>query len=109
MDEGRKRVLLIAAAISVGSYFTEDSLPIEDREKLADAHLLIMSMHLGRAATILLCIVTELQAKFRFDDDGAKINQRISEMWNALMPLFEAKELYVKHYRQLISDRGIAP
>jgi alanine dehydrogenase len=64
-------------------------------------------MHIGRAAGILLCIVTELQAYFHFDDNGARVNERIHEMWNALMPVFEVKELYDEHYQQLMASRGI--
>ena len=60
-------------------------------------------------AGVLLCIVTELQAHFRFDDDGARINQRLHAMWNALMPVLEIKKLYDKRYAQLMKDRHINP
>jgi hypothetical protein len=30
------------------------------------------------------------------------INERIHKMWNALMPVFEVKELYDERYSQLI-------
>lgn len=64
-------------------------------------------MHLLRSAAILLSIVTELQAYFRFDDSGARINERIYAMWNALMPVFEVKELYDERYAQLMQEKGI--
>jgi len=66
-----------------------------------------MSMHIARAAAILLCMVTELQAYFHFE--GARIGERIHEMWNALMPLFEIKELYDERYAQLMKDKHISP
>jgi hypothetical protein len=62
---------------------------------------------MARAAIIMLCIVTELQAYFRFTD--ANINARIHRVWNALMPFFEAKELYDERYAQLMIDKGIRP
>ena len=55
----------------------------------------------------MLCIVTELQAYFHFDDDGARINERIHAMWNALVPAFDAKEIFDERYAQLMKDKGI--
>jgi hypothetical protein len=89
----------------VGAFFIEDSLPHEDRPKLEQHHHKILSMHISRAAVVLLSIITELQAYFQFD--GANINKRIHEIWNALMPVFEVKELYDEHYKQLMEDKGI--
>jgi hypothetical protein len=86
-------------------FYVSDSLPHEERPKLEDGHLRLLSMHIGQAAAVLLCIVTELQAHFRFD--GADINQRIHKMWDALMPAFVVKELYSKRYKKLMSDKGI--
>jgi hypothetical protein len=89
----------------VGMYYVPDSFPYDDREKLEIQHIGVLSLHVPRAALILLCIVTELQAYFRFD--GADINKRIHAMWTALMPLFDAKELYDERYRQLMIDKRI--
>jgi hypothetical protein len=90
-------------------FFMEDSIPIDERQKIGDAHPLVMSAHLARAAAVLLCTVTELQAYFRFDDNGARINERIHEVWNVLLPVLEIKELYDEHYQQLMADKGIDP
>jgi hypothetical protein len=68
-----------------------------------------VDLHIARAAGVLLCIVTELQGHFRFDDNGARINERIHAVWNALMPVFEIKELYDERYSQLMKDKRIAP
>ena len=51
--------------------------------------------------------MTELQLLFNFD--GANIDKRTMEIWAALMPLFEAKELYDEHYCALLKEKGIAP
>jgi hypothetical protein len=42
-----------------------------------------------------------------FLDSEADINNRIVKMWNALMGLFEAKELYDERYEQLMRDKRI--
>jgi hypothetical protein len=55
---------------------------------------------------VLLCLITELQAHCRFD--GARINERICKVWEALLPLFEAKELYDGRYLKLMQEKGIA-
>jgi hypothetical protein len=91
----------------MGAYFVLDALPHEKRPKLRSNYPAIISKHLGRAALLLLAIITELQAYLRFE--GADINARIQNMWAALMDLFEAKELYDERYCQLMKDRGIVP
>ena len=83
-----------------------DSFPHEERDKIDEQHFpRFLSLHIARAAAILLCIVTELQAQFRFD--GASINERIHKMWQALIPVFEVKELFDERYSQLMKDRRI--
>jgi len=93
--------------LQVGMYFIADSMPQEDRPQIEAAYPRLLSAHIGRAALMLLCIVTELQAYFHFD--GASINERIHKMWNALMPAFDVKELYDERYAQLMKDKGINP
>jgi hypothetical protein len=92
-----------------GMFYIADSMPHEERPRIEDAHLRVFSANIARAALMLLCIITELQAHFRFDDDGARINERIHKMWDALMPVFEVKELYNERYCQLMKDRRIDP
>jgi hypothetical protein len=91
----------------VAMYYITDSFPHEDRPKVDEVHPRVLALHIGRAAVILLCIITELQAYFRFD--GANINERIHNIWNALMPVFEVRELYDERYAQLMKDKGIFP
>ena len=93
--------------LPAGMYFVQDALPHETQTQIERAYPLFMTRHLGRAALVLLCLVSELQCFFRFS--GADINKRIVEMWNALVPLFEAKELYDEHYSLLLKEKGIAP
>jgi hypothetical protein len=91
--------------IPIGSYYMQDFLPHEIRPKVDESYAALLSMHLGRAATVFLCIVTEVQAYCRFD--GANINDRLLGVWAALVLLFEAKELYDARYEQLMRDTGI--
>lgn len=90
-------------------YYVTDVLSHEDRPKMDEQHPRALAMHIGRAAGVLLCIITELQSYFQFDDDGARINQHIHEMWNALMPVPEIKEIYDQRYAQLMKDKHIEP
>jgi len=84
--------------------FVQDALPHEQRPD-DDKFLRMFRMHIGQAAGVLLAIVTELQAYFRFD--GADINNRIHKMWAVLMPAFAVKELYKERYKHLMEDKGI--
>jgi hypothetical protein len=77
-----------------------------DRDKIDDTYDIFLSTHIGRAATVLLCMITEIQAYSRFD--GHSINERICRVWKALLPLFESKELYDGRYERLIADQGIS-
>jgi hypothetical protein len=93
--------------LDIAVYYTEDSLDHELREHLDERHPDFMTMCLSRAAAVLLCTITELQAHFNFDDDGARINERIHKMWNVLMPVFDIKELYKERYEKLMQEKGI--
>lgn len=93
--------------LTPGVYLVMDALPHDIRPKMDGHYVDFLTRHTGRAATVLLCISTEIQAHFRFD--GANINNRIREMWSALMNLFEAKELYDEHYSALMRAKGIEP
>lgn len=91
--------------VPVGAYYLKDFLSHEDRPKIDETYDIFLSTQLGRAATVLLCTITEIQAYCRFD--GANINIRIWQIWQALVPLFYAKELYDSRYRELMADRGL--
>jgi hypothetical protein len=88
-----------------GQFYVRDITPYDRRDYVDDYGHRLRSMHLSRAAVILLATVTEIQAYFRFD--GANINQRIRQIWGALVPILEVKELYDRRYAQLMTDKGI--
>jgi hypothetical protein len=93
---------LMTAAI----FYSAQDVPYEHRPHFETVLVENMiSTNIFRAAGILLCIVTEVQASFRFE--GARINQRIHEVWNALILAPEIKELYDGRYARLMHDKGI--
>jgi hypothetical protein len=91
----------------IAVYFVSDSLTHEQRDDFETHHPRLLFMHLTRAAAMLLCMVTEVQAHFRFD--GATINERICEVWSVLKPAFEVQELYGQRYEKLMKNAGIEP
>lgn len=93
-------------SLPVGAYYMTDFFPHEVRPKIDQTFEQFLSTHIGRAATVLLSILTEIQAYCKFE--GANINQRLLKVWATLMPLFEAKEVYDLRYAQLMRDSGIA-
>jgi hypothetical protein len=89
-------------------FYTPSDIPWEYREQFENVTIeQMISMHLGRVSGVLLCTLTEVQAYFKFE--GARINSRLHENWNALMPLLEIKELYDERYAKLMKQRGINP
>jgi len=95
--------------LQTGLPYIPDVLSPEDRLKLDEVLPIHLAAHISQAAGILISIVTELQAYFHFDDAGARINERIHEVWNALLSTFTVKELYEQRYSQLMKDKGINP
>jgi hypothetical protein len=93
--------------LDAAGFYTRDAQKHESRPKMDEAYPQIMSLHMSRAAAVLLCIVTEVQAYCLFD--GANIGPRIHKVWNVLMPAFEAKELYDERYAQPMIDMDIKP
>lgn len=91
--------------LPIALFLAPRDLPIEDRPKVDDASESLIAIHIPRLAAILLCILTEVQASLRFD--GARINERLHEIWNALILALEVKELYDGRYAQLMKDKGI--
>ena len=95
--------------MKVAIFFIKDAIPHNQRDKVEESHEKIFSSHIGRAALVLLSAVTEVQAYFQFDSNGAKINERIHKIWSALMPIPEVKEIYKERYKNLMKNRGINP
>jgi hypothetical protein len=93
--------------LETAATYISDMLPHEERPKLDQVHPIRLTTHISHAAGVLISVITELQAYFRFDDAGARINERIHEVWNALLPTFTVKELHEERYAQLMRDKAI--
>jgi len=89
----------------IAVFLAPKDLPIEERPRVEDAIETVIAIHIPRVSVILLCILTEVQASQKFD--GARIDERIHEIWNALILAPEVKELYDERYAQLMKDKGI--
>jgi hypothetical protein len=90
---------------ATGSFYAPKDLPHELRPMLDLSGERIIFLSVSRAAAILLCLLTEVQAQFTFD--GANINRRLHEVWKALRVALEVKELYRKRYKRLMKQKGI--
>jgi hypothetical protein len=91
--------------LRIAMFYLERDMPHEDRPKIEEISMSVIFSHMTRACAILLCILTELQAFFHFE--GARINARLHEIWNALLPAPEVKDLYDSRYGHLMKDQGI--
>lgn len=91
--------------LQTAMFYLERDMPHEDRPKIEERSMDVIFGHMARACAILLCTLTEIQAYFRFH--GARINERLHEVWNALLAAPEVKELYDSRYAELMKDRAI--
>jgi hypothetical protein len=82
-------------------------IPHESRSGVEDASERHLAMHLGRAAGLLLCLLTEVQHFWKFD--GANIDKRLSEIWAAMNPIVEVQELYIYRYKALLRSPSATP
>lgn len=95
--------------LETAATYIVDMLPHEERPQVDRIHPIRLSTHISQAAGVLISVITELQAYFHFGDAGARISERIHEVWNALLPTFTVKELYEQRYAKLMQENGINP
>jgi hypothetical protein len=91
--------------VPIAALLAPNDLPHEHRPMLEASGERMIFWHIARVSAILLCTLTEVQAYFKFE--GARINQRLHEIWKALVPVSEIKELYDERYDKLMQDKGI--
>jgi hypothetical protein len=87
--------------VSMFPFIAGDMLPVEERVDLIDAGERHIAMHIGRTAALLLCLLTEIQHFYKFDGP-AEIDKRLAEVWSAMLPAYEVKELYASRYQGLL-------
>ena len=83
--------------VQIGGFYNRDGHRHADRPKLDLVFPRVLAMHIGRAAIILLCTITEVQLRFHFKD--ANIPDRIRTMWNYLKDFEEGKFIYERWYQ----------
>jgi len=88
-----------------GAFYVSKEISHELRANIDTMLDNTISIHLPRLSAILLCILTEVQVYFKFD--GARINQRLHQVWDALRIVPEVEELYTERYAELMEKRGI--
>lgn len=88
-------------------FYAPKEVPHEERPQIDEAYERMIFTHISRMAAILLCMLTEVQAYFKFD--GANINPRLHNVWNVLRRVPEIKELHDARYKKLMKQKGINP
>jgi hypothetical protein len=91
--------------LPIALFLAPKDLPHEHRPSVDLASDGMISLHIARVSAILLSTLTEVQACCSFD--GARINQRLHEIWNVLIVITEVKELYDERYAELMRQKGI--
>lgn len=91
--------------MDIGPFLTRERVPHSIRQNVLDLGEYVITSHIGRAAGVLLCLVTELQAFYKFK--GANLGERLHDAWNALIVMAEIRELYETRYRELMKARRI--
>jgi hypothetical protein len=91
--------------LEVGPFFIGDVGDVEMRSVIDSRYLQLMTVHVMRAETVLLCLLTEIQVYFRFDDP--QIDPMLAYIWESMSGSYETKELYDERYRQLMQDVGM--
>lgn len=87
--------------VSMFPFISDDQIRVEKRVEVTDAGERHIAMHIGRAAALLLCLLTEIQHFYKFDEPS-ELDRRLAEIWVAMLPMYEVKDLYASRYRALL-------
>lgn len=93
--------------LSIFHFIAADRATHDIRPVIREAAERHLAVHIGRAAGVLLCLLTEIQWYCRFD--GSRIDERLSEMWGAMHPVVEVRELYDYRYKGLLRHTASLP
>jgi hypothetical protein len=88
------------ALVNMFPFFTSDIQTRETRLEVEDAGERYAGAHFARAAGILLCLLTEIQHYFKFND--ANIDERLDQIWTAMLPVEEVRELYDSRFKMML-------
>jgi hypothetical protein len=82
-----------------------DAAPHQHRSAIFERAERSLTQHLGRTATVLLAVISEIQAVYRFE--GHSVNARLHAMWREMVNFSEGKEMYTLHYKALMETNRI--
>jgi hypothetical protein len=88
------------ALVSLFPFVARDRIPLDQRDGLLDVDDRNIAMHLGRASGVLAMLLTEFQHFYKFA--GHEIDQRLAQIWAALIPMAEVRELYEYRYKEIL-------
>jgi hypothetical protein len=86
----------------VAPFLMRDRKSPEERQQLVDFGFSNMSLHLIRMSVVFLSILSEVQAKFAFSSEGARVPERLKEIWLALSSHSEVKQVFESRYARLL-------
>jgi len=95
------------ALVDLYPFIATDRLPHELRDHVSSTALRHITMHIGRAGGLLLCLLTEIQHVYRFGDFD--IDKRLRQVWTAMIPLYEVRELYDFRYNRILREPETSP
>ena len=91
--------------LNIFAFIAPDWVQKDDRVKMADAGERHTSMHFCRAAGLLLCLLTEIQHDYKFND--AHIDARLQALWIEVVKAPEIDELYTARYKGFMLGREL--
>jgi hypothetical protein len=89
----------------VAPHFAKDVGGVQMRSVVDSRYLQEMTFHVMRAATVVLCLLTEIQVYFRFNNP--QIDPMLAYLWERMSGIYETNELFDERYRKLMEDAGI--
>lgn len=90
--------------LEIFPFIAVDCIPHDQRASVYDAAERHLVRHFARAAGLLLCLLTEIQNFYKFD--CARIDERLNELWTAMLPLVEVKEFYDLRYKNMLRSQS---
>ena len=87
--------------METAGFFTRDFFDVRIREIQDARYPGEMTRHVMRAATLILCILTELKARFEIKDE--QLDTNIHNLWETMRIDLNTNKLYLGRYQDLIS------
>ena len=86
-------------------FLNTDEAPHQYRPAILERAERSITQHLGRAAAVLLAVVTEIQVVYGFA--GHNVNARLHAMWRSMVSFPDGEDIYNFHYKALMETNKI--